>query len=55
MPARDSSPKMNLAVSSTEFCQEIFDEREIGIRLRGGSGHISMIPVHEEFPSSFLL
>jgi hypothetical protein len=37
-------PKTSLAFSSIEFCQAIFDERDIGISLGGGSGHGVMIP-----------
>lgn len=39
---RQIASKTNLAVSSIEFCQCTFDEREIEIRL--GSGHGVMIP-----------
>jgi hypothetical protein len=35
---------MILAVSSMEFCQEIFDERDIREALGGGCGHGAMIP-----------
>jgi len=34
MPAKDKfAVKITRAVSSIEFCQEIFDEREIGILI----------------------
>jgi hypothetical protein len=36
--------KTNLAVSSTEFCQAIFDEGNIGLRVSCCSGHMAMIP-----------
>ena len=36
-----------LAVSSIEFCQEIFDERDIREALSGGSGHVAMIPLRQ--------
>jgi hypothetical protein len=42
---RDNPPKTNLAVSSIEFCQCKFDERDIRERLGGGSGHRVMIPL----------
>jgi hypothetical protein len=46
--ARDKfAPKINLAVSSTEFCQCKFDKGKIGIRLSGGGGHGGMIPPHQ--------
>jgi hypothetical protein len=37
-------PKINLAVSSIEFCQALFDEGNIGKGLGGGGGHTKMIP-----------
>ena len=37
--------KTNLAVSSTEFCQAIFDERDIRRGLGCGSGHGMMMPL----------
>ena len=37
-------PTTILAVSSTGFCQEIFDEGDIGMGLSGGCGHTVMIP-----------
>jgi hypothetical protein len=41
MSARDDfATKTNLAVSSTEFCQSIFDEGDIRAGLGGGSCHI---------------
>ena len=36
--------KTNLAVSSTEFCQALFDERDVRESLSGGCGHGVMIP-----------
>jgi hypothetical protein len=39
--------KIILAVSSIEFCQEIFDERDIREALSGGSGHVAMIPLRQ--------
>jgi hypothetical protein len=43
----DFAAKTNLAISSTEFCQALFDESQIGIRYGGGSGHEVMIPLLE--------
>jgi hypothetical protein len=44
--ARDKfSVNTNLAVSSTEFCQCLFDERNIREGLSGGCGHKGMIPL----------
>ena len=40
----NSGLKTNLAVSSTEFCQSIFDKRDISRGLCSGSGHGVMIP-----------
>jgi len=37
------SPKTNLTISSTEFCQAIFDEGDIRLGLGGCSGHGAMI------------
>jgi hypothetical protein len=46
MPAGDRlAVKTNLAVSSIEFCQAIFDERDIREALGGCCGHIVIIPL----------
>jgi hypothetical protein len=37
------SNKTNLVVSSTEFCQALFDESNIGMGLSDGCGHRMMI------------
>ena len=37
--------KVNLAVSSIEFCQSLLDERDIRKGLGGGCGHVVMIPL----------
>ena len=36
--------KTSLAVSSIEFCQAIFEERDVRETLEGGGGHGAMIP-----------
>lgn len=41
---RNLSPKTNLMFSSTEFCQAIFEERDVRETLDGGGGHGAMIP-----------
>jgi hypothetical protein len=38
-----------------EFCQEIFDERKIGICLRGGSGHRVMRSLVQNIPGIYTL
>jgi hypothetical protein len=38
-------PQNKLAVSSTEFCQSLFDEGNIREGLGGGGGHVAMIPL----------
>ena len=38
------APKINLAVSSIEFCQAIFDEGDVREGLGSGSGHRAILP-----------
>ena len=48
MPAKDILvAKTNLAVSSIEFCQAIFDEGDIREGLGRGGGHKAMIPFYQ--------
>jgi len=42
-------PKTNLAVSSTEHCQSLFNESQIWIRLGSRCGQRVMIPLEQEF------
>jgi len=44
------SSKINLAVSSIEFCRCKFDEGDIWIRLSSGCCHAAMIPLLYETP-----
>jgi hypothetical protein len=51
MSATDEfADKTNLAVSSTEFCPSLFDERDIREGLSGGCGHRVMIPLRQVIP-----
>ena len=44
--ARDKiAAKITTVVSSTEFCQEIFDERDVRECLGGRGGHRAIIPL----------
>ena len=38
-------PSNILAVSSIEFCQALFDERNVSTRYGGSCGHTTMIPL----------
>jgi len=55
MMARDNSGlKTNLAITSTEFCQCKFDERDIGRGLGSGCGHRARIPPHTYILDDFV-
>lgn len=45
LSANPPRPTITLAVSSTEFCQSLLDERDIRKGLGGGCGHVVMIPL----------
>ena len=51
----NSGPNTSPAVRSTEFCRSLFDERDIGIRFRNGSGDRVIKPARPKLSSNLPL